>query len=457
MIVNDRIKHLYNRAAFGMPIQESVKNASFPEFVKRHTLNKPIQVVEPEVSEMAMRDTEMIKEKQKRTQSQFVELNTTWFTQLTMPEVVIREKMTFFWHDHFACQVRQPFLVQQQINTIRQHALGKFGDLLMAVSKDPAMLLFLNNQQNKKNSPNENFAREVMELFTLGRGNYTEDDVKNAARAFTGWGFNRVTASFVFNARQHDDGNKVFRGRSGPFNGEDIIQFLLEDRQTARFVTGKIASFFVGNVPEELVDKWSDKFYQSGYDVTSLLQTIYSSQEFFNPMYAGNRIKSPVELVAGIQTHTNGVFQNPLNVIFLQRALGQTLLQPPNVSGWPNGQEWIDSSSLAFRMTLPSLLFKNSQLAFEAKDDGDANNDSNLANKPSNLLFSVDFEALANRFSKKTTDETLDAIGDYLLACPVIAANKKLVASAVSKSTDDVDFMKRAFTAYMALPEYQMN
>jgi uncharacterized protein (DUF1800 family) len=457
MTAENRLKHLLNRAAFGVPMGENLEIATFDNLLKDHTQNKPIQVVEPEASDMGLQSSTGINEKRKQTRNQFVDLNTSWFNQLTESEVMMREKMTLFWHDHFACQVRRPFLAQQQINTIRKHALGRFGDLLMAVSKDPAMLLFLNNQQNRKNSPNENFAREVMELFTLGRGNYSEEDIKNAARAFTGWGFNPVTSSFAFNARQHDDGEKIFRGKGGPFQGEDIIQLILEDRQTARYITGKISSFFVGNVPDEVIQEWSELFFRLEYDISGLLKTIYSSPEFNDPSNVGNRIKSPLELLAGIQTHTNGVFQNPLNIVFLQRALGQTLLQPPNVSGWPSGKEWIDSSSLAFRMSLPNILFKNSLVTFEAKDDGDINNDSNLANRPANILFSVDFNAIANRFSKKSTSETLEAIGDYLMACPVISSNKKIITAAVAKSTNDPDFMKRAYTALMALPEYQLN
>lgn len=457
MLSETKTKQFYNRAAFGAPLFNNVES-TVQSLLRSHSNFKEINIVDHPASDMATaRDTEMIEEKQKRNRSQFIELNTTWFTQLTDPQLMVREKMAFFWHDHFACQVRQPYLAQQQINTIRKHALGNFRDLLMAVSKDPAMLLFLNNQQNRKDSPNENFAREVMELFTLGRGNYSEEDIKNAARAFTGWGFNLVTATYRFRANVHDDGVKTFRGKSGRFNGDDIIDLILEDRQTAHFITQKIASFFVGDVNKEVLATWSSKFFQSGYDIGLLVEAIYSSAEFTRAELVGNRIKSPVELIAGIQTHTAGSFHNPLNIIFLQRALGQTLLQPPNVSGWPNGHEWIDSSSLAFRMTLPATLFKNADIAFEAKDDGDANNDTNRANRPGNILFAVDFEALAEKFTKQSAEATLAEIQEHLLACPLLPGNQTNVSKAVIKSANDAEFVKRAYMALMALPEYQLS
>jgi uncharacterized protein (DUF1800 family) len=250
MVTSEQSKHFYNRAAFGAPLTSIKKSFQSPSVaIKDGIANKPIQVIEqPDRDYEGMKPSESeIKEALKKNKEAQITLNTAWFKQLTDPQVVFREKMTFFWHDHFACRTRNAFLAQQQNNTLRTHALGKFGDLLVAVSKDPGMLQFLNNQQNRKDSPNENFAREVMELFTLGRGNYTEADIKNAARAFTGWAFNPLTGEFLFRTRQHDFGPKTFRGKSGNFSGEEIIQMILEDKQTASFITNKICSFFAGD------------------------------------------------------------------------------------------------------------------------------------------------------------------------------------------------------------------
>ena len=226
----------------------------------------------------------------------------------------------------------------------------------MAISKDPAMLQFLNNQQNRKNHPNENFAREVMELFTLGRGNYSEQDVKEAARAFTGWGFN-FHGEYQFRQRQHDFNSKNFRGISKDFTGEQILEAILEDKKTAQYITDKLYRYFVSdqNISGKTITAWADSFYRSGYNIEKLLETVFQSDEFNDPVNMGNRIKSPVELLIGLQLHTGGKFDNPQSLVFLQRALGQVLFYPPNVSGWPAGKAWIDSTSLTFRIGLPMV------------------------------------------------------------------------------------------------------
>jgi uncharacterized protein (DUF1800 family) len=215
------------------------------------------------------------KDQKKALRKQSVEdlknLNLTWLGQMINSEAQLREKMSLFWHGHFACRVINIFFQQQLLNTIRENSLGNFGDILSEVSKSPSMLSFLNNQQNKKQHPNENFAREVMELFTMGRGNYTEEDVKEGARAFTGWGFN-LKGEFINRPFLHDNGKKTFLGKTGNFNGDDIINILLEQKQTAKFITQKIYRYFVNeNVDNEKVEALSALFYQSNYDIKKLL------------------------------------------------------------------------------------------------------------------------------------------------------------------------------------------
>ena len=460
MVSPSQRNHFYNRAAFGASSPSNQPAIKISETLKKGISNKPIKIIaEPGRDYEGAKPSEAeVKAALKKNKENQAQLNTAWFSQLTDSEAVFREKMTFFWHDHFACRSRNAFLAQQQINTIRSNALGKFGDLLMAVSKDPAMLQFLNNQQNKKDSPNENFAREVMELFTLGRGNYIEEDIKNAARSFTGWAFSPATGDFLFRQRQHDFGQKNFRGKTGNFSGEDIIHMILEDKQTATFVTAKICNFFIGeNIDKSIVDELASKFYQSGYDITKLMTDIYSSEWFYNTEFTGNRIKSPVELIAGIQVHTNGTFNNPLNMVYLQKALGQVLLQPPNVGGWPNGKEWIDSSSLTFRMSLPTLLMRNSQSAFEAKDDGDVNDATNAAAKPGQISYSVDWINLGKTLQQSSSVKTIEFVENYLLSNPTTEENRKMILDFAELGNADSDFLKNTFIGFMSLPEYQLN
>jgi len=201
-------KHLLNRASFGL--SPSTQNQSVKSlFVKNSTT--PIDVIPtPELSDrdtMAADRKQRVKEAFMKSRENMMKLNLAWMEKLRTTNDPLQEKMVLFWHNHFSCRTQLPFLAQQQNNILRKYALGNFDDMLIAVSKDPAMLQFLNNQQNKKGHPNENFAREVMELFTLGRGHYSETDIKEAARAFTGWGFNQKR-EFQFREKQHDDGDK---------------------------------------------------------------------------------------------------------------------------------------------------------------------------------------------------------------------------------------------------------
>lgn len=452
--------HLYNRAGFGVPIQE-VKLKSAAALLSSATRDNPIKIIDP--SEVDNRDLikmtqEERKEKFKKSKKDTLLLNTTWLEQMSFPEAFVREKMTFFWHDHFACRTQAAYLVQQQNNVIRKHALGSFRKLLPAVSKDPAMLQFLNNQQNKKDSPNENFAREVMELFTLGRGNYTEADIKNAARAFTGWAFNPKTGEYIFKPRVHDDGKKDFRGKRGNFSGDDILEFILEDEQTAEFITNKIWNYFVSQdvVDKEIVKSLAAGFYQSGYDIEKLMKTIFQSSWFYEDRFMGNRIKSPIELVVGMQFHTGGSFADEASQLFIQRAMSQILFYPPNVGGWPQGREWIDGSSLTFRMSLPAVMLRNEEPTIQAKDDGDVNNLTNQVRK-SKISFSVDWTPIANRFIKDNTENTLLEMESFLLSRPTTAENRLLVSKYASGASNDLEMVKRAYVSYMSLPEYQLN
>lgn len=463
--MDQKFRHFYNRAAFGvypgMTADDAVKN--FSGMLAVAAGQKTIGVVNNYREEMALAGAKEDPERRKALKDQVkqdhVLLNTTWIGQMEDRSLVLREKMTLFWHDHFACRVRSPYLAQQQNNTLRTHALGNFRDLLMAVSKDAAMLQFLNNQQNKKDSPNENFARELMELFTLGRAHYSEEDIRNAARAFTGWAFSPQTGEFVFRQRVHDDGVKTFRGKTGNFSGEDIIAMILEDRKTAHFITLSLWQFFADSAAadEEVVNDLAKGFYDSGYNISLLLEKMFDSAAFNRAQCIGNRIKSPVELIVGAMVHTGGKFNNPANLLFLQRAMGQVLFQPPNVGGWPRDKAWIDSSSLSFRMSLPAVLLQNSETAFETKDDGDVNNVTNSFDNARRISFSVDWQKLGNIFMKTNAADCLAAIAEHLMARPVSANNMKIVHERVGKSKEDQEFVRNAFISFMSLPEYQLS
>ncbi|MGL6266943.1 MAG: DUF1800 domain-containing protein, partial [Chitinophagaceae bacterium] len=220
---------------------------------------------------------EQKQEIRKQSREDLKTLNLQWLNEMVHSEAQLREKMAFFWHGHFACREINIFYQQILLDIIRKNALGNFGDLLKEVSKSASMLSFLNNQQNRKQSPNENFAREVMELFTLGRGNYTEKDIKEAARSFTGWGFN-LAGEFVFRKNFHDDGEKTIMGKKGNFNGDDVLDMLLEKKHTAYFITAKLYRFFVNeDLDEKSIDWLATRFYKNKYDIKKLLEDIFTA------------------------------------------------------------------------------------------------------------------------------------------------------------------------------------
>lgn len=318
-----------------------------------------------------MMDAQARRESQKRNREEIKALNLAWIDRMVSGEQMLREKMAFFWHGHFAARTQNALFTQHLVNTIREHALGDFGTLLRAVSKSPAMLAFLNNQQNRKQRPNENFAREVMELFTLGRGHYTETDVKEAARAFTGWQFDR-DGGFRFRANLHDDGEKTVLGVRGRLTGDDVIDILLKRPETAGHITQKIWRYFVNEQPDEsMVHKLAAQFFRSGYDISALMHEIFSSDFFYEPRHIGARIKSPVELIVGIRRMLPMQIGNPDVQLLMQRVLGQVLFYPPNVAGWPGGKDWIDGASLMYRMQIPVMVARRELPSIRTKDDDD--------------------------------------------------------------------------------------
>ncbi len=277
-----------------------------------------------------------------------------WFINglVTTPRP-LTEKMALFWHNHFTSSLEKtnaPELLLQQDLLLRRLGTGRFGPLLHAISRDPAMVLYLDNNTNVKGKPNENYARELLELFTMGEGTYTEQDVKEAARAFTGLTVDRATGTTGFDPRRHDDGTKTFLGRTGNFNGDDIVDIILAQDRPAVFITEKLWRYFISPQPDPaLVQTWAAAFRSSGYDVTSLLRVILGSDAFWA---AGNRnalIKSPVELLIGFIRTWGITDYDPKRLTSQLSRLGQDLFNPISVKGWPWGRDWIDAATLLER------------------------------------------------------------------------------------------------------------
>ena len=295
-----------------------------------------------------------------------------WGNRMVTTPRPLEEKMTLFWHDHFATsevKVRDVRKMHLQNRTLRAHATADFKTLLLAVMRDPAMLVYLDNRENVKEHPNENFGRELLELFTMGVGNYTEQDIREASRAFTGW--TNEVLDFRFDAALHDDGPKTFLGRRGRLGGEEVLDIILEQPATAEFIAGKVYRYLVREDPAPALQaELGRHLRESGYELKALLGKILSSRDFYSPPSVATQIKSPVQLV--VSTYRKlGLGKAPTapDMNSLAGRLGQQLLYPPNVAGWAGGRTWITPATLLERgNAMRSVLFPPSLEEFGHPD-----------------------------------------------------------------------------------------
>ena len=312
-----------------------------------------------------------------------LELRAWWVQEMLTTQSPLTERMTLFWHNHFVSgqpKVRVTRLMYRQNATLRANALGSFDVLLHAIAKDPAMLVYLDSVQNRKGAPNENFAREVMELFTLGEGHYAEQDIKEAARAFTGWSLDRETGRYVFRPLLHDNGVKTVLGKSGRFDGDAVLDILLARPETAEHVTAKLWREFVSpDLDVAEVRRIAARFRESGYDIRVALAEILTCDPFYASEHRGVLVKSPVELVVGTLRSFDLRPEKALPFAIAAAGMGQNLLSPPNVKGWPGGETWINTTTLLARKQFVDRIARADEMtdsiatAMSVADDADGN------------------------------------------------------------------------------------
>jgi uncharacterized protein (DUF1800 family) len=384
------------------------------------------------------------------------EIRTWWMEQIVNQGFSIRERLVLFWHDHFATQaidVQKPQLVFIQNSLFRIHAVGNFKTLVEEITRDPAMLYYLDGNTNRVGAPNENYARELMELFTMGVGNYTESDVGAAARALTGWTVTGRQA--IFNDRRHDKGQKIFLGQTGNFNEQDIINIIFAQKATAEFICRKLYQEFVYEYPDEtIVAQLAQILRDNAYEIKPVLKTLLLSQHFFDPAIIGAKIKSPVELVAGSARLLGLVAGKDKDIpgdylYLLTDILGQNLLDPPNVAGWPGYRVWISTTTLPERHKMTDEIVDGmGRLFFESK-------------KPDGVAF---IKSFPNPYDAK---KLIHAAGESLTPFLVNPDREELFLSALLEGADVYDwhpddpnaprrisnFLKLLFE----LPEYQLN
>ncbi|MEM9943236.1 MAG: DUF1800 domain-containing protein [Planctomycetota bacterium] len=358
-----------------------------------------------------------------------------WLLRMLKTKSPLLEVMTFFWHGHFATgaeKVMDSRAMLRQNELLRKHALGEFESFVKAISSDVAMLVYLDSQQNRKTRPNENYARELMELFCLGTGNYTESDIKEIARCFTGWEIRR--GKFRFNKYQHDTKQKSFLGKSGDFDGNRAVEIVLQQPAAAEFIARKLVRHFVFDnvdISSRLLDPLTRKLRSSQMNISVCVKKIMTSNLFYSKYSIGRKIKSPVELAVGFLRFLNAS-TNVNQLADRLLGLGQLPFYPPNVKGWPGGKTWINASSILGRANLLAEILVHDKTKFRAG--------------------SVDnwFEQALKSYN----GSTLEWFEEYLLATSLADATKQSFAR-LEKNTEFGAAQKLAWL--VALPEFQLS
>ncbi|HWG47481.1 MAG TPA: DUF1800 domain-containing protein [Gemmataceae bacterium] len=440
-----RVGHLYRRAAFGAThsqLESGLKAGPDALIAQLFKGGPGLAEFDAEMEPLA-RNIERYNDA--------AHMRAWWLTRMLHSPHPLQEKITLFWHNHFAtsyAKVQSARFMLGQYELMRRHALGNFAELLHEMSSDPAMLIWLDTRNSKKGSPNENYARELMELFSLGIGHYTEKDIREAARAFTGWEIQG--AKVVFNKNQHDDGKKTVLGQTGNWKGADIVRICLEQKAAPPFLVGKLYRFLLSEtVPAtaELLTPLAEQFKQSGYDFGALLKTMLSSNLFFSPIVYRTRVKSPVDFVLGIVRGLEGKIGTTALSQSLEQ-LGQNIFSPPSVKGWDGSRTWLNGQTLLFRQNLALALTSTQDVRFGRRTDP---------------------AILARKYDKKSDTDLVDFFLRLFLQGDVAAETRthlldyqqhahQLPMPVYWTATDAADHRIRALChLVLSLPEFQLD
>lgn len=367
--------HLLRRAGFGgsptdvariagMSMHDAVESfinfAPMPSLTERPSLENDAYPVGMRPAMMSPEERKAFNMQQGKLRRQdAIAMQAWWLDRMIATPNPLQEKMTLFWHGHFTTSYQKTRFadgIVDQNNLFREYALGNIHDLTLHVSQDPAMLRYLDNNLNVKAHPNENYARELMELFTLGIGNYTEADVRESARAFTGWSVDRRAGTFTNNAYQHDDGQKTFLGQTGNFAGNNIVDIIFQQPAAARLFANRLLSFFLYSDPEpELVEAFAAILRKNNYVLKPAMSILLQSNVFYSDRAYRALVKSPVEFVVG-SYQLYGIPKSDVAALGALRRMSQILFYPPNVKGWDGGAAWLNSQTLLTRENFASSL-----------------------------------------------------------------------------------------------------
>jgi hypothetical protein len=476
--------HLLNRAGFGgtpeeigrlaaMTPEQAVLSLINYERIPDPTANPDWAKPDPGRADRLMKlrnaDPETRKtmqQEERRIQRQReLELKHWWLLRMANGPRPLQEKMTLFWHGHFATseqKVRDAYLMWQQNELFREHATGNWLQMLTAMAKDPAMLVWLDQAQSRKEHPNENFAREVMELFTLGEGHYTEKDVTEGARALTGWGYDNLDQEFANRPRFRDDGVKTFLGRTGDLNGQDVLEQIVAQPQAARFISAKLWNFFAGEpASDALVTALADRFRGGGMNFKPLLAAIFYSEEFYSDSVVRNQVKSPVQWLVGSSRVLQRDLPAPFICYALTRSLGQDLFAPPNVKGWDGGLSWINTANLLARYNYAAFLVEGDVSVLRGLALGQPKGGGGgmqVQNRLNNLRGrSVDISKILTDDERSDKQKLLAALEHRLIQGKLRDSQEKTLRDYLDgQPALDRDVVLNTIRLMMSTPEYQL-
>ncbi|MDQ7065719.1 MAG: DUF1800 domain-containing protein [candidate division KSB1 bacterium] len=459
-------QHLFMRAAFGASHQElkGILDANIPRtqlvdiLLKDEPLPPPPGdwINEPYIPRGLTRDQR--RELQRKNRERLRDLLLWWMTLMAKTPLNLREKMVLFWHGHFVVEasvVKVAQFLYRYLHMLRKNALGNFRTFLKEMWRDPAMMIYLNGNQNRKQKPNENFARELLELFTMGVDTlYTEEDIKEAARAFTGWQVSGETLSSYFVPGRHDYGVKSFLGRRGNFSGDDIVDIILEQPVTAEFICRKLYRFFVSpEVNEEHVKELAQIFRMNDYEIKPVMREILNADYFYDPGNMGSIIKCPIQLAISLLRQMTPDSVDPLYIYSASKTLGQVMLDPPNVAGWPGQRSWISPITLASRAYFGEAAILGGRI--------DRSN-FNRRQKP----IQIDVMAFARSFGTDHPRELLDRWLEHLLPLEPAPVTKDFLLSVLLEGSAENDWsldytgvetrVQNCLAEILKLPEYQL-
>ena len=477
--------HLSNRAGFGGPPGEIQKLAGLGpdkavaslldyESIPDPTANPVWANPDPEGMK-SLRDTiqkatpeerRQIQQQQNRLQTErMLELRWWWLSRMAKGPRPFQEKMVLFWHGHFATSVEKvhnAYYMWRQNELFRRLATGNWLELLTMAGQDPAMLIWLDQAESRREHPNENFARENMELFALGEGHYTEEDVTEAARAFTGWSLDRQTENFIYRPLFHDNGSKTFLGRTGNLDGDDVMAQIVAQPQAARFITAKLWNYFAGQPPPDaLNDALAAVFRGNGNNFKPLLRVLFRSEEFYAADIIRNQVKSPVQWLVG----TSRMLECDLPPIQISwgitRTLGQDLFAPPNVKGWDGGITWITTNTLLARYNDAATLVQGTFPPLAASDfarrPGGPGGEKIERQAQRVHVAGVAVEKILSPEERASQDLLVASLEHRLLQTTLGGKQRKALRDFLGSKTtlDDADVLT-AIRLVMATPQYQV-